>query len=182
MLTSARPKTGRIAVVLPQGALFRQGAEARIRTHILKSDVVEAVIGLAPNLFYGTGLAACVLILRHAEASPTSRARCSSSTASACSSRAATRTPWSPSTPQQLLDAYETFADIDGLARVVDLDEIAGNDYNLNISLYVAPADTGEKLTLARRARRPRSRPRESRGDPRGAGSRAGEVGAVGMS
>lgn len=65
MLTSANPKTGRVAVVLPQGALFRQGAEARIRTHVLKADMVEAVIGLAPNLFYGTGLAACVLILRH---------------------------------------------------------------------------------------------------------------------
>ena len=64
MLTSARPKTGQVAVVLPQGALLRQGAEARIRTHILRSDVIDAVIGLAPNLFYGTGLAACVHILR----------------------------------------------------------------------------------------------------------------------
>ncbi len=61
MLTSADPKTGRVAVVLPQGALFRQGSEARIRTHVLKDDRIEAVIGLAPNLFYGTGLAACVL-------------------------------------------------------------------------------------------------------------------------
>src|SRR5690606_39148962 len=64
MLASARPKTGRVAVVLPQGALFRQGAEAKIRSHVLKSDAIEAVIGLGPNLFYGTGLAACVLILR----------------------------------------------------------------------------------------------------------------------
>src|ERR1035437_8204907 len=47
MLTSARPTTGRVAVVLPQGALFRQGAEARIRSHVLKSDVVDAVIGLS---------------------------------------------------------------------------------------------------------------------------------------
>ena len=64
MITSARP-TGRVAVVLPQGALFRQGAEATDpgRTSC-KSDLIEAVIGLAPNLFYGTGLAACVLILR----------------------------------------------------------------------------------------------------------------------
>ena len=54
-----------------------------------------------------------------------------------------------PEHAEQLLDAYELFSDIDGLARVVDLDEIAGNDYNLNIPLYVAPADTGEKVTLA---------------------------------
>ena len=64
MLTSAKPGTGRIAVVLPQGALFRGGAEARIREQILREDKIEAVIGLAPNLFYGTGLAACVLVLR----------------------------------------------------------------------------------------------------------------------
>ncbi|WP_264011760.1 SAM-dependent methyltransferase [[Mycobacterium] manitobense] len=55
MLT-ADPKIGRVAVVLPQGALFRQGAEARIRTHVLRADTTEAVIGLAPNLFYGTVL------------------------------------------------------------------------------------------------------------------------------
>ena len=54
-----------------------------------------------------------------------------------------------PEHSRQLLDAYELFSDIDGLARAVDLDEIAGNDYNLNIPLYVAPADTGEKVTLA---------------------------------
>jgi len=64
MLISATPKTGRVAVVLPQGALFRQGAEARIRSLVIRADLVDAVIGLAPNLFYGTGLAACVLILR----------------------------------------------------------------------------------------------------------------------
>lgn len=61
MLSSTSPRTGRIAVVLPQGALFRQGAEARIREHILNADLIEAVIGLAPNLFYGTALAASVL-------------------------------------------------------------------------------------------------------------------------
>ena len=148
MLTSARPKTGRVAVVLPQGALFRQGAEARIRTHILKADLIDAVIGLAPNLFYGAGLAACVLILRHQQAAPSGRARCSSSTARRCSSAAATRTRSSPSTPSDCSTPTRRSATCDGFAHVVDLDEIAGNDYNLNIPLYVAPADTGEKLTL----------------------------------
>jgi type I restriction-modification system DNA methylase subunit len=47
--------------VLPQGALFRSGVEGQIRQNLLKADLVEAVIGLAPNHFYGTGLTACVL-------------------------------------------------------------------------------------------------------------------------
>ena len=55
---------GRMAVVLPQGALFRKSAEGRIRKALLKNDLIEAVIGLAPNLFYGTQLAGCVVILR----------------------------------------------------------------------------------------------------------------------
>ena len=53
-----------MAVVLPQGALFRKAAEGNIRTALLKEDLIEAVIGLAPNLFYGTQLAGCVVILR----------------------------------------------------------------------------------------------------------------------
>ncbi|MDQ4489817.1 class I SAM-dependent DNA methyltransferase [Sinomonas sp. ASV486] len=148
MLTSAQPTTGRVAVVMPQGALFRQGAEARIRTHILKSDVVDAVIGLAPNLFYGTGLAACVLILR-LQKQPNEKGKVLFINGEHLCKRGRNQNTLEPEHAEAILDAYELFKDIDGLARVVDLNEIAGNDYNLNIPLYVAPADTGEKVTLA---------------------------------
>lgn len=60
MIKSMAPVTGHMAVVLPQGALFRGGVESQIRQKLLEMDLIEAVIGLAPNLFYGTGLAACV--------------------------------------------------------------------------------------------------------------------------
>jgi type I restriction-modification system DNA methylase subunit len=148
MLTSARPKSGRVAVVLPPGALFRQGADAKIRTHILKSDVVDAVIGLAPNLFYGTGLAASVLILR-LQKQPEEKGKVLFINGEHLFRRGRNQNTLEPEHSRQLLDAYELFSYIDGLARVVDLDEIASNDYNLNIALYVAPADTGEKTTLA---------------------------------
>ena len=59
---------GRMAVVLPHGALFRMGKEGAIRKKILDMDVLEAVIGLGPNLFYGTGLAACILVFRQRKA------------------------------------------------------------------------------------------------------------------
>src|SRR5207244_8097737 len=64
MLCSMAPKTGRMAVVLPHGALFRMGVEGEMRRKILEMDLLEAVIGLGPNLFYGTGLAACILVFR----------------------------------------------------------------------------------------------------------------------
>ena len=62
MVASMKPRTGRMAVVLPHGALFRMAAEGRIRRKLLEMDLLDAVVGLGPNLFYGTGLAACVLV------------------------------------------------------------------------------------------------------------------------
>src|SRR5437870_9615737 len=69
MIKSMAPKTGRMAVVLPHGALFRMGKEGEIREKILGMDLLETVIGLGPNLFYGTGLAACILVFRQRKAS-----------------------------------------------------------------------------------------------------------------
>lgn len=148
MLTSADPNTGRVAVVLPQGALFRQGAEARIRTHILKAKKVEAVIGLAPNLFYGTGLAACVLILRHQR--PADRENKVLFINGEClMTKGRNQNTLEPEHATELLDAYRGFTDIPGRAYVADLAEIEDNEFNLNIPLYVAPAETGEEITLA---------------------------------
>jgi type I restriction enzyme M protein len=64
MVKSMAPVTGRMAVVAPQGALFRGGVEGQIRRKLLEMDLIEAVLGPALNLFYGTGLAACILVLR----------------------------------------------------------------------------------------------------------------------
>lgn len=148
MLTSADIRDGRVAVVLPQGALFRQGAEARIRAHVLKSKKVEAVIGLAPNLFYGTGLAACVLILRH------SRPKGQENKVIFINGEDLMKKGRNQNTLEtehaaELLKAYQGYATLDGRARVVDLAEVESNNFNLNIPLYVAPADSGERVTLA---------------------------------
>jgi type I restriction enzyme M protein len=148
MLTSASPETGRVAVVLPQGALFRQDAEARIRTHVLKADLIEAVIGLAPNLFYGTGLAACVLILRY-DKPAAMRQQVLFINGESLFRKGRNQNTLESGHAAELLEAYRSSEDIEGLARVVNLDDIAGNDHNLSIPLYVAPAGKREKLTLA---------------------------------
>lgn len=148
MLTSADPKTGRVAVVLPQGALFRQGAEARIRTHILKAKKVEAVIGLAPNLFYGTGLAACVLILRHQRPAD-QQDKVLFINGEDLMKKGRNQNTLETEHATKLFDAYRGFADIKGRAHVADLADIERNAFNLNIPLYVAPTDTGEQVTLA---------------------------------
>ncbi|QCR40751.1 DNA methylase [Microbacterium sp. SGAir0570] len=147
MLTSADPNTGRVAVVLPQGALFRQGAEARIRTHILKAKKVEAVIGLAPNLFYGTGLAACVLILRHQRPAD-QEAKVLFINGEDLMKKGRNQNTLEPEHADELFDTYRGFADIAGRAHVADLAEIEDNGFNLNIPLYVTSAEEGQKITL----------------------------------
>jgi type I restriction system adenine methylase HsdM len=124
MLNSAMPKTGRVAVVLPQGALFRGGAEARIRTHILRDDVVDAVIGLAPNLFYGTGLAACVLILR-LDKPVEKRRKVQFINGEELFKRGRNQNTLEPEHAMQLLGAYVSYSDTAGLAHVASLDAIA---------------------------------------------------------
>ena len=64
MIKPMAPKSGRMAVVLPDGALFRMGKEGEIWKRLFGMDLLEAVIGLGPNLFYAAGLAACMLVFR----------------------------------------------------------------------------------------------------------------------
>jgi type I restriction enzyme M protein len=105
------------------------------------------VIGLAPNLFYGTGLAACVLVLRH-ERRPAEKGKVLFINGEGLLKKGRNQNSLEPEHARTLLAAYETFGDSDGLSRIVDLTEIAANGYNLNIPLYVAPADSGERVTL----------------------------------
>lgn len=147
MMASAAPTTGRVALVVPQGALFRQGAEARIREHFINADYIEAVIGLAPNLFYGTGLAACVLILRRKKRIQ-SKKKVLFVNAENLFKRGRNQNTLEPEHAAAILAAYQAFADDPGLTHVASLDDIKANAYNLNIPLYVKPADDGVEVTL----------------------------------
>ena len=138
MVASMAPGTGRMAVVLPQGALFRSGVEGQIRQHLLKADLVEAVIGLAPNLFYGTGLAACVLVLRHHKA-PARQGKVIVIDASSLFRRGRAQNFLEPEHASQIHGWVSAFADVEDRARVVGLDEIEQEGWTLNISRYVLP-------------------------------------------
>ena len=138
MVSSMAPGTGRMAVVLPQGALFRSGVEGQIRQHLLKADLVEAVIGLAPNLFYGTGLAACVLVLRRHKA-PARQGKVIVIDASSLFRRGRAQNFLEPEHASQIHGWVSAFEDVEDRARVVGLDEIEQEGWTLNISRYVLP-------------------------------------------
>jgi type I restriction enzyme M protein len=147
MIKSMAPKTGRMAVVLPHGALFRMGKEGEIRQKILGMDVLEAVIGLGPNLFYGTGLAACILVFRQRKAKDRKN-KVLIIDASKEFKTGRAHNELLPAHVERIYGWYRDFKNVDNAARVATLDEIAANDYNLNIPRYVEPKVEQETLTV----------------------------------
>jgi type I restriction enzyme M protein len=147
MLKSMSSATGRMAVVLPHGVLFRMGVEGKIRRAILEADKLEAIIGLGPNLFYGTGLAACIMIFR-ARKKPDRRNRVLIIDASEQYKRGRNQNTLLPEHVDQILKWYAGFKNVKGVARVVTLDEIAKNDWNLNIPRYVERVNNEKAITL----------------------------------
>ncbi|HUW37101.1 MAG TPA: class I SAM-dependent DNA methyltransferase [Rhodocyclaceae bacterium] len=138
MVKSMAEVKGRMAVVLPQGALFRKGAEGSIRQKLLEIDLVEAVIGLAPNLFYGTGLAACILVLRKKK--PTQRRKkVMIADASRLFRRGRAQNHLEPEHALDIQRWFEKFEDVQDAVRIVSLDDIKAEDWTLNISRYVLP-------------------------------------------
>jgi type I restriction enzyme M protein len=136
MIKSMAPSTGRMAVVLPHGALFRMGKEGAIRTKLLEMDLLEAVIGLGPNLFYGTGLAACILVLRlRKKKERTKKVLILDASREFKTGRA--QNELLPEHVDRILGWYRDYSDVEGIAKVVSLSDIAANDYNLNITRYV---------------------------------------------
>ena len=147
MIRSMAPKTGRMAVVLPHGALFRMGAEGAIRKKILGMDLLEAVIGLGPNLFYGAGLAACILVFRQRKAKDR-KGKVLIIDASKEFKTGRAQNELLPHHVERIHGWYRDYTDVEGIARVVTLEEIAGNDHNLNIPRYVEPRVEQEALTV----------------------------------
>ncbi len=144
---------GMVATVLPHGVLFRGGEEKGIRAGIVEHDLLEAVIGLPANLFYGTGIPACILILRQQKQEGDHRV----------SGKPAERRGkvlfinadreyfegraqnfLLPEHIEKIATAFDEFRRIDGLSDVVDIATLKANDYNLNIRRYVDNAPPPE--------------------------------------
>jgi type I restriction enzyme M protein len=148
MIASMAPKTGRLAVVLPHGALFRMAAEGKIRSKVIDADLIDAVIGLGPNLFYGTGLAACIVVARRRK--PDDRkGKILLVDAADLFRRGRNQNTLEPEHVTQLLDLYRGFAGVEGRARVVTLDDVRAQGGNLNLAGFIAPIDNEKVPTVA---------------------------------
>ncbi|WP_248623684.1 N-6 DNA methylase [Cobetia crustatorum] len=128
---------GMLATVMPHGVLFRGGDEKRIRAGMLEDDLVEAVIGLAPNLFYGTGIPASILILRAKGAKPEERkGKVLFINADRELHEGRAQNHLLPEHIEKIASTYESFSEVSGFARAVPIEELRDNDYNLNIRRY----------------------------------------------
>lgn len=147
MIASLKPK-GRMACVVPHGVLFRGGAEGKIRERILKDDLVEAVIGLGANLFYGTGIPAAILFINKAKAEAR-KGKVLIVNGDKEIVEGKNQNSLSDQNVARLADAVHGFQGEDLFSRVVDLNEIGENDYNLNITRYVQTEAPPESIDVA---------------------------------
>ena len=149
--------TGRLGIVLPHGVLFRGGAEGKIRQGLIDANLLEAVIGLPSGLFYNTGIPACILIINKAKDD-----KCHSGNddhkkegnfvtfidASDEYKEGKNQNTLMPENIDKVMAAYEAGVEVDKFMRVVPKDEIADNDYNLNIARYIDKSEAEPEVDL----------------------------------
>lgn len=127
---------GTMAIILPHGVLFRGGAEARIRSKLLKDNHIDTVIGLPSNLFFSTGIPVCILVLK----------KCKKHddvlfiNASEYFEKGKRQNRLLPGHIDKIVETYMHRKQEERYSRAVSLEEIEKNDYNLNISRYVSTA------------------------------------------
>ncbi|MCY4174703.1 MAG: class I SAM-dependent DNA methyltransferase [Acidimicrobiaceae bacterium] len=145
MLAATKPQ-GMVGVVMPHGILFRGGAEGTIRKGILQADLFEAVIGLAPNLFYGASIPVAICVLNRAKpAERRDKVLFIDASGDEYFRSGKAQNFLDPEHATSIVAAFRAFEDVERFAHVADLDEIAENDFNLNISRYV---DTSEPIEV----------------------------------
>jgi type I restriction enzyme M protein len=138
---------GRMGTVIPHGVLFRGGAEGKIREGIIKEDIVEAVIGLPPNIFYGTGIPAALLIINKNKPSE-KKNRILFIDASSGFEKYGTKNRLREEDIERIITVFNNFKDIEKYSKVATREEINENDFNLNISRYLDIGDEEEIINI----------------------------------
>lgn len=129
-------KTGAMAIVLPHGVLFRGASEGKIRKNIIQENLLDAVIGLPANLFYGTSIPTCVLVFKGREARGNNKDILFID-ASNEFEKGKNQNKLTEENIKNIINVYQNRKDVDKYAHVASLDEIKENDFNLNIPRYV---------------------------------------------
>lgn len=137
---------GTAAIVCFPGILYRRGAEQKIRKYLIENNYIDCIIQLPDNLFYGTSIATCIMVLK--------KSKNENSTLFIDASRESIKVTNSnklePRNIKNILDAYMARTDVDYFARLVPNAEITGQNYNLSVSTYVIQEDKREIVDIAK--------------------------------
>jgi len=135
LIKSLKPGKGKGAIILPHGVLFRGGAEAQIRKNLIKKGYIKGIIGLPPNLFFGTGIPAVIVVIDKENAP--ARKGIFMIDASKGFRKDGPKNRLRERNIHKIVTTFVNFKEIPGYSRMVSLDEIEKNDYNLNIPRYI---------------------------------------------
>jgi len=144
MIETAREGTGKVGVVVPHGVLFRGAAEGKIRRKLIEENLLEAVIGLPANLFFGTGIPAAILIFNKAK----THGDVLFIDASREYKDAKNQNVLSDEHVAKIVDTFRAFATVEKYAYRATPQEIADNDFNLNIPRYVDTFEEEAEIDL----------------------------------
>lgn len=136
MVKSMDRKTGRCAVVLPQGVLFRGGKEGEIRKQLILSDKLDCVITLVSNLFYGAGVSACILLLDNCKPDSHKGKVCLIDGSGIFTAQRA-KNVLSDTDVDSLFDLYAGYEDVMERVRIVTLDDLTAKEYTLQVNSYI---------------------------------------------
>ncbi|MBK9579106.1 MAG: type I restriction-modification system subunit M [Fibrobacteres bacterium] len=134
--------TGRGACILPHGVLFRGNAEAEIRKNLIRKGYIRGIIGLPANLFYGTGIPACIIVLEKRDAA--SRKGIFLVDASKGFMKDGPKNRLRDQDIHKMVDTFTKLQDVPKYARMVSLEEIEKNDFNLNLPRYIDSSEPEE--------------------------------------
>lgn len=140
--------TGTMAIVLPHGVLFRGAAEGKIRKRIIEENLLDAVIGLPANLFYGTSIPTCVLVFKGREARGNNKDILFID-ASNEFEKDKNQNKLTDENIEKIVETYRKREDVDKYAHVASIEEIEENDFNLNIPRYVDTFEEEEVVPLS---------------------------------
>ena len=146
-LIKSLKSTGKGAIILPHGVLFRGGAEGAIRRNIVRRGLIKGIIGLPANLFYGTGIPACIIVLDKERAD--SRAGIFMIDASKGFVKDGNKNRLRHQDIHKIVDAFNRQAELPRYSRMVPTSEIEANDYNLNIPRYIDSSEPEDLHDIA---------------------------------
>ena len=137
--------SGTAAIVCFPGIMYRGGAEKKIRQYLIDNNFIDCIIQLPSNLFFGTSIATCIMVLK--------RSKSDNRTLFIDASGECVKVTNNKLTEEniaKIVAAFVSRTDVDYFARCVPYDEIAGNDYNLSVSTYVEAEDTREVIDIVK--------------------------------